>query len=407
MAVEVTVPVQGNDADSAVLAELHVAVGDVVTAGQPVFTIETAKAAFEVTAPGAGTVLAVRADLGAELAAHSTVLVLGAAGEQVSEPAVALESDPDSPALTRPASTRRSPASPRARVLAARHGIEVAGLRGTGPHGRVIARDVVAARDHPPSAASAGAQPVPSVVEQGSARATPARVVPVTGIRKIVAERMVTAQNEAAPYTLFDAVDARPLIALRSRFNGSDPRWGVSGVSVTDLVAFAAVRVLAHHPRLNAHFAWSGITEFEGVDLGLAVQTPRGLVVGVLPAASDRGLADLSGGLRQLAIGGRAGTLAADELTGSTFTVSSLGARGPRHFSPVLNLPEVAILGVGALGPAAVASASDVAAFSGELAPAIHLSLTVDHRAVDGVPAADYLHDLGIALREIESLIGS
>ncbi|GGM14853.1 dihydrolipoamide acetyltransferase family protein [Nakamurella endophytica] len=465
MTVEVGVPVQGNDDGDCVLAEVYVAVGDAVTAGQRLFSIETAKAVYEVESTAAGTVVSVLHGPGEELPVHTPVVLVepvGAGG--AADPGRTARTVPDGvatgagTAVAHPgleaqdgagagagAPSRRLPrgpvpASPRARVIAARRGIDLGAVAGTGPRGRVLVQDVLDAAGRWPSGAgsapapeSAGDQrqpppraaatapslpavppapptvttpsPVPTVSVPDVPPADPPAPVPLTGIRRVVADRMTASLRDSAQFTLMAVADARPLQRLRAVLRAGGTRARLDRVTVTDLVALACVRTLADHPALNAHLTPAGLTRWPAVHLGLAVATERGLLVTVLRDADRHRLAGLTAARADAVAAARAGRSAAADLTGSTFTVSSLGAGPVTFFTPVLNPPEVAILGVGGIVPAVVPVPGEPPGDAGEIAPAVHLSLTVDHRAVDGAPAAAFLADLCLALAAPETTL--
>ncbi len=272
--------------------------------------------------------------------------------------------------------------SPRARRLASERGVDPAALAGSGPGGRVIVRDVLAV-------ATAPAAP---------AAAAPAAAAPLRGVRKLIAERMLAAVQGSAHFTLNASADARRLLDLRRRFKDSPDEYGLRGVTINDLVLFAVTRVLLRTPDLNATFAGGAVTRHAAVHLGFAVDTERGLMVPVIRDAQALGLAALSREARRLAEACVKGSVSPDDLAGGTFTVTNLGSLGVETFTPVLNPPQVAILGVGAVTLRPVRDAHGEIEFVDSLG----LSLTIDHQVVDGAPAARFLQALGRALAEID-----
>lgn len=431
MATEVRVPVQGNDVTECVVSEIRVAVGDTVKAGQPLFDIETAKASYEVESPADGSVIAVVVTPGDEVPVHTTVVVIGQAGESYGGPvpqvpvqdvgaAAEVTVAPTAPTPTSGEhAAGRVPASPLARKMAADHGIDLSDVLGRGPHGRVLASDVLAAaktaRLAPAPvtpapvtpAVAKPAQPVIPTAPKPAPRVVPAHIpaqgqsVALSQVRKITAQRMSDSLSAAAQFTLMATADARPLLALHRKLKASDPRWGLSGATVTDLVTVAVLRTLGAHPEFNAHFTWDHITTFGQVDLGLAVATEKGLLVPVIRGASHLTFSELIAARQDVVARARAGKLAVEEMTGSTFTISAVGAGAVTHFTPVINIPEVAILGVGGISPAAVTEPDG----SFVIASCLHLSLTIDHRALDGAPGAAFLTDLADALQVVDLLI--
>jgi pyruvate dehydrogenase E2 component (dihydrolipoamide acetyltransferase) len=214
---------------------------------------------------------------------------------------------------------------------------------------------------------------------------------PVKGVRKRVAERMRQSLAESAQLTLHSSADARALLRLRKRVKEQGEALGIGNVTVNDMVMYAAVRALRRHPELNAHFLGDTIRRFNPVHLGFAVDTPRGLLVPVVHNADGLTLSGLAAESARLGSAGREGTIEPDALSGGTFTVTNLGAFGIEYFTPVLNTPQVAILGVNTIQDKPVRGEEGGV----ELVPHIGFSLTIDHQAVDGAPAARFLKELG------------
>lgn len=325
--------------------------------------------------------------------------------------------------------------SPRARGLAASQGIEAGLLAGSGPEGRVIERDVQAAiaagpgltagvraqaEGFVPGAAGSGIggrvtradlaseSPVEPLDSSGTVVSTSSTSVnrefpgavtetPLKGIRKVIAERMMNSLATSAQLTYTATAPAAGLLALRKRLKGAaDPE--LSAVTVGDLVGFAAVKTLAKHAVVNGHLSDGVLRVFASVHLGMAVDTPRGLLVPTLQFADTLTLRDFSKFSKQLAMDAIAGSISPDLLGGATFTVSNLGAFGIESFTPLLNVPQVAILGVDAIFPRAVINADG----SVGAEQRIGLSLTADHRVIDGADAARYLKDLCAAVADID-----
>ena len=295
--------------------------------------------------------------------------------------------------------------SPRARLRAQELGVAVHAIVGSGPANRVIERDVVTAADgsRPPEserraaasgadAPSADAEPEQPQAQPGAARTE----LPVRGIRKVIAERMLDSLQRTAQFTLHAHADARALLSFRRRLKTHGESWGIERIGVNDLLMAVCAKTLPDYPALNAHFLDDRIVQFGGVDLGFAVDTARGLLVPTIRGAHLLSLRRLSAAARELATRVVAGKATNEDLAEATFTCSNLGAIGVAGFTPVLNPPQVAILGLGAIEPRAIADHYDE---HGEArgvrhVPHIALSLTIDHRAVDGAPAARFLAEL-------------
>lgn len=408
MATPITMPIQGQSVEVCVLIEWCKSEGDAVAAGEILFSYETDKASFEFESPVAGTLLATFYNEGDDVPVLSNMAVIGDAGEDTTEfaPAAApapaapeCEAAPAPPAIATPAAPVQSATattapganqgvSPRARQAAAAAGVDPRSLSGSGPQGRVIERDVLAA---PAASATTTAAPsamatvAPGPVLEGDC----VKDIKLSNIRKIIATRMVESLQQAAQFTLTAGADATAIMACRRVIKERREKLGITDININDLVAYATVQTLLQFPEMNAHFLGDKIRQFENVHLAFAADSPRGLLVPVIPFANSMTLNELALAGKELAGQVRDGTISSDQMTGGTFTISNLGSFGVESFTPVLNLPQVAILGVNTITPRPVQENDDYA-----IRPHLGLSLTIDHRAVDGAPAAAYLKAL-------------
>jgi len=434
-------PRQGQSVESCIINEWRAKEGDRIEAGDPICDIETDKASFEVESPASGTVLGIFYPVDADVEVLKIIAAIGEPGEDISalRPAdvddeseatekVAVEAVEQAQATSEPAqvspAATSSGASPRAKNLAKDKGVDIAAVAGSGPHGRVIERDVIAAQSAAvsPAAKAKAATDGLSIPPTGSgvggrvlaadlgiaAMAADAGVgamefpgksadIPVKGIRKLVASRMHASLQNTAQLTHHSSADARAVLAYRQKCKAASEEAGVGGISINDAVLYATVRTLVEFSEFNAHWLGDKIVQFENVHLGLAVDTPRGLVVPVIRYANLMNLKQLSAEAKRLAKMCIEGNVDPDTLLGGTFTVSTLGALGIEAFTPVLNTPEVGILGVCNIQPKPVISGDEV-----EFVPHMGLSLTFDHCAVDGAPAARFLASLGEKLASFE-----
>jgi pyruvate dehydrogenase E2 component (dihydrolipoamide acetyltransferase) len=443
MATEVLMPRQGQSVESCIIIEWKVNEGDAVTEGQALCEVETDKATFEVEATAAGTMLGIFYPADADVEVLKVIAAIGEPGEDISalRPVLSEDSDQTTEVSTpeaaaqpvekeipvsdlRPLSSGASSGtSPRARNLAQQKGIDSSTLAGTGPNGRVIERDVAAAQAVTPAAAAKAAAEGLSIPSSGSGmggrvvvadlisvapEAVGAAVasmdfpgnateIPVKGVRKVVAGRMLASLQNTAQLTLNTSADARSILGYRSKCKAAPEEAGVGGISINDVVLFATIKTLGEFPELNAHMLGTKIVEFENVHLGFAVDTPRGLMVPVIRYANLMSLKQLSAETKRLAMACIEGTIDPDALSGGTFTVTNLGAMGIESFTPVLNAPEVGILGVCNIQPKPVMNGSDV-----DFVPHMGLSLTFDHAAADGAPAARFLASMRIKLAAFE-----
>lgn len=445
MATPVLMPRLGQSVESCILVSWKVKKGDAVTAGQPVGSIETDKSSFDIEAPAAGTVLELFFDEGADIPVLTHIAAIGNPGEDISSlrpsgaaapaaaPAAAsaqVAAVSTAPA-TAPVAAAPAPSaeavgiSPRAKNLAAKHGLDASQLAGSGPGGRVIERDVQAAAAGSPKlsaaakaagasvgAAGSGLGGMVLASDKGGIAPAPAaarvvttaadETVPVKGIRKIIADRMKASLATTAQLTMTMSFDASVIQSYRARAKIHGESLGTPKVTINDLLCYAICRILPKHRDLNAHFLGDKVVKFGAINLGVAVDTPRGLMVPVVRNAHAMAMRELSSSVRALADQCQKGSISPDHLSGGTFTITNLGASGVETFTPVLNVPEVAILGVGGISLKPVKRGDKV-----EFVEAITLSLTVDHQCVDGAPAARFLKDLCTALENFDLLLSA
>jgi len=462
MAQVVVMPKLGNTVESCIIVKWNVSEGQEVTADTVLCEIETDKATMDVPAGIPGTILKILKAEGDDVPVLEAIAIIGAAGESVeghagttlkagAEAAPVGAKNEAAPLVAESAKIRAAPveenrshqgASPRAKAIAREKGLSLSGIReGTGPGGRVIERDVrsalasdpgmtAAARDlavlrglyeagKTPGSGLTGsgltgnglggrvttadlkaaeAAPAPAPAAPAGAFPGPYTDTPIKSVRKIIADRMMHSLQASAQLTFNASAPADRLLALRNRLKNSDPALGFSGVTIGDLIAFAASRVLAKYPKINAHVIDNTIRSFARIHLGLAVDTPRGLMVPVLRDASALSLREFSAQSKKLAKSCVEGSANPDLLSGSTFTVTNLGAFGIESFTPILNEPEAGILGVDAITPRAMLKADGTTGVEMR----IGFSLTVDHRIVDGADAARYLKDLSDYIANID-----
>ncbi len=449
---EVILPRQGQSVETCLILGWKKSVGDAVAAGDILCEVETDKATFEVEAPAAGTLLATFCDEGDDVPVLALIAAIGPAGTDISGMQVGaaparsgsadLKSAPVAPAgvaaeAAVPAAATVAPAggpaSPRAKKLAAEKGVDLTTCVGTGAKGRIIERDVKKVLADGPqltpaarAAVAAGGQ-VPAggtgiggrvtaadVAAAGAAPATAAAAstagplttggagdqiteVPVKGIRKLIADRMHDSLASTAQLTLNMSADATAALGFRKRLKASPEELGLNKVTINDLVLFAVARTLPQHPDLNALFENDTVYQHSNVQLAFAVDTPRGLMVPVIRDANRLSLKQLSDAGKALARGCIEGGVNPDDLQGGTITVSNLGAYGVENFTPILNPPQVAILGVGKADLKPVQVDGEV-----RFVPHFALSLTINHMAVDGGPAAKFLTAVCACLANID-----
>jgi pyruvate dehydrogenase E2 component (dihydrolipoamide acetyltransferase) len=375
MATPVELPKLGNTVEECLVTRWIKRKGESVSAGDVVAEIETDKTTFDVTAPVAGTMLEIFFEEGALVPVFTNLCVIGNPGESVD--AFRPQSQVPSPEPRVPSPEPRvpvkAPFSPRARRFAAEHDFEPASITGSGPGGRVIERDM--------QRAYAAARPLAAGPQ-------------VSRIRETIARRMRESLASTAQYTMHASADASGLVTLRARIKALAR---VPDITINHLVTFCTIRALLEARPLNAEFIEGRIVERSEVHIGFACDTPKGLMVPVVRNAQTLSIRELALRMDALTTQAVEGTIAADDLSGATFTISNLGSLGVESFTPLINLPQVAILGVGALQLKPVRTTGTV-----EFIEALGLSLTCDHQAIDGAPGARFLQVIREKIERIE-----
>jgi len=445
MANMVIMPKQGQSVESCIITEIRKRVGDQVSVGDVLFAYETDKASFEEESKFAGVVLACFFKEGDEVPCLTDVMVIGEEGEAVPEKTsdFRLQTSDNSAAtesLTEHSSdslksevcqskidvcpSEKAFASPRARRLAEEKGIDWRSLSGSGPGGRVIEQDVEAAI-HARGTLSGKAR----AMMAGGGLEAPARGsglagmvrgcdlkeqientesadsksyddVPMTNMRKLIARAMYNALQNSAQLTHHLGADARRMLALRRQAKKAYEEGRIdANVTINDLVCYAVIRALKQFPNVNSHLLGESLRLFRDVNLGLAVDTERGLMVPTVPAADGLDIVGLSKALKRVADDCKKGSINPDLLRpeAASFTVSNLGNYGVEMFTPIINVPQSAILGVNTIVPRPKDLGGGVYAF----VPYIGLSLTYDHRSIDGGEATRFLKQIAV---EIENL---
>lgn len=381
--------------------------GEKVEKGEPLMAIMTEKIEYEVPAPDSGIVHPILPE-GQTVPYGITVGWILAPGEAVptvveeeavvrlsavADDAVAASTRPKgAPAPAKEAPVEVAPsgpvkASPAAKRLATELGVALAKVKGTGPDGRVVEEDIRKAAEEmkkaPPVAAPSPAAPTPPPAPPRPA--VPGRVVKFSGMRKTVAERMMSSLHNSAQLTNIAEVDVSELVRLRNQLVED---WKDKGVRVTytDIIVKAAAKALTEFPRVNANVIGDEIHYLEQVNVGLATALEEGLIVPVIRNADKTSLFNVAKISRELVQKARSGKLTYEEITGGTFTVSTLGMYATDIFTPIINAPEVAILGVGRIVEKPVVYKGEITKRS-----MMFLSLTYDHRVVDGAVAAEFL----------------
>ncbi len=427
MATALTMPKLGLTMTEGSVVEWLMEDGAQVRQGQPVVVVMTEKITYEVEAPASGTL---RIVVQPEETRQVTEVIgfLLEAGEPLPEiekvaAAPAAEGEDPAPAPVEAAKPREVRSSPAARRLARELGVDIGQVPGSGRNGRISESDVQRFHDEqgrvdatPPARRMAegegldlaqmqGTAPegriteddVPRAMEvQAPAVSIAGRVIPLVGMRQAIATTMVDSLHSMAQLTLTSRADATSLMTLRDMLR---QRWD-DRISYTDLIVKAVAVALAEHPLLNSTLSGGEIVLREEINIGVAVALAEGLIVPVVRQADKKGVLEIHRTLRDLAQQARDNQLAVEEVTGGTFTVTNLGMYGVETFTPIINPPEVAILGVGGIGEHLTLVDGQVVARS-----RMSLSLTIDHRVVDGAPGAAFLRTLVQLLEHPELML--
>lgn len=442
MATVVIMPRQGQSVESCIITVFNKKVGDTVEKGETLFSYETDKSSFDEPAPEAGKILAIFREEGDDVPCLENVLVIGQDGEDISAfvpaaeeaaPEVAAEAPVAAPAASAEVAPEATATaveggmsiSPRARMLAEKTHADLLKAVPTGPNGRIIERDVQklldlgltvspAARDGYATAVEGTGingkvvlgdlnAPVAPVAAQAPVAAPEAEYedVKIPNIRKIIAKQMCASLTTMAQLTFNSSFDASKMIALRASLKANGEKMGLANITYNDMILFAVSRVLANHKSFNAHYISDDTMRFfKTVNIGIAVDTERGLMVPTVFGAEKMSLNELAKNAKSVIGDAQSGKINPDLLKGATFTVSNLGSMGIESFTPIVNPPQTAILGVDCIS-------KRIKEVNGEdvTYPAMGLSLTVDHRAIDGADAARFLKDIGNALENIDLLL--
>lgn len=411
MAQVVIMPRQGQSVESCVITEWKKKVGDKVEEKDVLFSYETDKSSFDELSTVSGTLLAIFHEEGDDVECLLPVCVIGNEGEDISalipkkeeaaapapeapkeevkaeEKAPAPEAAPTGSAVS---TEGRIKISPRARHLAERTDADISRAVPTGPNGRIIERDINTLLDKgwtnadkpaeaAPAAASAAA-PAPALEEYTD--------VKLPNIRKVIAKSMHASLSNMAQLTLNSSFDATAIMAFRAQVKDNAEKLGLNNITINDIVLYAVSRTILSFKDLNAHYLDDKdvMRYFNTVNLGIAVDTERGLLVPTVFGAEKLSLNELSAEAKSVIKAAQSGSIAPDKLKGASFTVTNLGAMGIESFTPVINPPQTGILGVDAVTYRVKPDGSTY--------PAMGLSLTFDHRALDGAPAAKFLKAL-------------
>ncbi len=431
MANVVIMPRQGQSVESCIITAWQKKKGDHVEEKDILFSYETDKSAFDEPSQFTGTLLEVLWNEGDVVPCLEPVCIIGQPGEDISallpkkeeakaQGAEAPKAEAEAPkaeaAATVPeAAGERIFISPRARKLALESGVDMTKVVSTGPHGRIIERDINKALDQgfvsttekvelflagklvetDDKAEEAAAPAAAKAPDTADLRAYDEE--PLSNVRKVIAKSMHQSLSEMAQLTLNSSFNAKSLMDYRAKLKAGAEALGLGKITINDMVLYAVSRILPKYPEINANLVDGKFRKFRHANVCVAVDTERGLLVPVIFGAENMTLSEIAKRSKELASLAREGKCSPDDMSGGSFTVSNLGSMGVESFTPVINPPQTAILGV-----CCTTNRLDA---EGKVYPAMGLSLTFDHRAVDGAPAAKFLKELCTALENFELLL--
>lgn len=376
MTVEVVMPKLGMSMKEGTVSVWNKEVGETVNKGESIASINSEKIEMEIESPAEGTILDIKVPEGEGVPPGTVICYIGEGNEQVEE-----KKEKDLPPKQK---KERKKISPVARKIALSANLDIHTLVGTGPDGRITKADVLRA--------------LPD--EKEKQHNEPTKYQPVSMMRKTIASRMMESLQTSAQLTITMKADVTKLTALQSELNETAAARHDMKLTLTDFVAKAVVLSLLEHPAMNSQYQNDRVETFEYVHLGIAAALDHGLAVPVIRHAEKLSLIELAKSIKSYGKKAREGRLLHDEIEGSTFTITNLGAYGVEHFTPILNPPEAGILGVGKADQMPVYHGNELC--KGTILP---LSLTFDHRVLDGAPASQFLSTVKTYLEKPVSIL--
>ncbi|AWI35635.1 branched-chain alpha-keto acid dehydrogenase subunit E2 [Bacillus safensis FO-36b] len=375
MAVEVVMPKLGMSMKEGTVSVWNKEVGETVNKGESIASINSEKIEMEIESPAEGTILDIKVPEGEGVPPGTVICYIGEGNEQVEE-----KKEKDLPPKQK---KERKKISPVARKIAQSANLDIHTLVGTGPDGRITKADVLRA-----------------LPDEKENQQNEPKHQPVSMMRKTIASRMIESLQTSAQLTITMKADVTKLTALQSELNETAAARHDMKLTMTDFVAKAVVLSLLEHPAMNSQYQHDRVETFEYVHLGIAAALDHGLAVPVIRHAEKLSLIELAKSIKSYGKKAREGKLLHDEIEGSTFTITNLGAYGVEHFTPILNPPEAGILGVGKADQMPVYHGNELC--KGTILP---LSLTFDHRVLDGAPASEFLSTVKAYLEKPVSIL--
>ncbi|MCG2791331.1 MAG: 2-oxo acid dehydrogenase subunit E2 [Actinomycetia bacterium] len=437
MATPVIIPKLGNTVESCIIGSWKKKEGEKIKMGDILLEIETDKTTFEVDAPADGILLGIFFNEGDIVPVLANIAVIGDKGEEFESyrpkpeevkkelpeqpvkekdkeeteiPVVEKETIVDQPAVSEEDWTSGG-ISPRAKQFAKTHSVKLDGTIGSGPHGRILERDVIKYFHTTPRSSSLAEKLLDEGwTHKGTYSGTGGMIIRedlrqpgkrLSTIRSTIAKHMHSSLIETAQYTITISARADAILFLRKKIKSIATEHSIPNITINDMVMYAVIRTLVSHPEINAEFIGGIVYRYEDVNLAFACDTPRGLMVPVVRSAQKLSLKELSLAVEKLSNEAVSGNIAPDDLTGGTFTTTNIGSIGIEHFTPIINTPQVAVLGICNIDLKPVKTGEGV-----QFIEHIKLCLTVDHQVIDGAPAARFLVALKDNIENFENIAG-
>jgi pyruvate dehydrogenase E2 component (dihydrolipoamide acetyltransferase) len=401
---QITMPKLSDTMLEGTLIKWHKKAGDKISVGDVIADVETDKATMEMEAFDDGIITELLIPEGGVVKVGQPIANLeggkkSAAKSSAPSAPAASTSAPAAPAAAKPkaaASTdgSRIKASPLAKKIALERGVDLSGVQGTGPGGRIVAADVPAT-----ATAVRGTAPAAPRIEVPFSDAD--TKTPLSGMRRTIAERLLASKTQIPHFYLTIEIDAAPLAKLRKDLNAAAEAAGTAKVTVNDFILLAAARAAKAHPKVNAAFAGDSIIEYASVNLSVAIAVEDGLITPVIRDAHNLSLREISGAVKDLAVRARSKKIKPEEYQGGTLTISNLGAFGIDSFYAIVNPPQAAILAVGAIVKKPVVNAQDQIVAGQRMT----IALSGDHRVVDGAAGAEFLATIRKSLESPTTLL--
>jgi len=402
---QITMPKLSDTMLEGTLIKWHKKAGDKITVGDVVADVETDKATMEMEAfddgiiteiliPEGGVVKVGQPIANLEGGKKSAVKSTAPAANAATAP-TATSAAPSKPKPAATADGSRIKASPLAKKIALERGVDLSGIEGTGPGGRIVVADV------PATAAAQGRSAAPAALRIEVPFSDSDTKTPLSGMRRTIAERLLASKTQIPHFYLSIEIDAAPLAKLRKDLNAAAEAAGTAKVTVNDFILLAAARAAKQHPKVNAAFAGDSVVEYGSVNLSVAIAVEDGLITPVIRDAQNLSLREISTSVKDLAVRARSKKIKPEEYQGGTLTISNLGAYGIDSFYAIINPPQAAILAVGAIVKKPVVNAQDQIVAGQRMT----ISLSGDHRVVDGAAGAEFLATIRKSLESPTSLL--